>query len=307
MVNERTAIYNMSASRRRYDLLDKRLEQFTRMLHALGEGDLVAMHRTRVASRRLREIVPILELDARVAQRLGRRLKAVTVELGSVRELGVLANLVAELQDSGQFDPQVLRRIRAALSQAHNDARERLFTRLPVADVERLGRKLAKVGRELRARKPSRAWQWAIEARVNRRAATLLRALDAAGSIYLQERLHDVRIALKKFRYALEISGEAAGEKPSPEIKVLKKHQDTLGRLHDLQLLIDRTREIQPRLAPPDVTMWRKIDAVLVGLEDECRRLHAKFVRQQTELRTICERVSSATEAAPRARRAIAS
>jgi CHAD domain-containing protein len=297
----------MSASRRRYELLQRRLEQFTKMLHALGEGDLLATHRTRVASRRLREILPLLELDSAVAERLVRRLKTVTVELGGVREIGVLINLVAELQDSGQYDAQAMRRLGAALAATHGEARDRLFTRLPVPEIERIGRKLAKVVRELRARKPSRAWQWAIDARVNRRATTLLRALDAAGSIYLQERLHDVRIAIKKFRYALEISYEAAGIKPSPDVKALKRYQDTLGRLRDLQLLIDRIRGIQPTVTSPDAPMWRKIDGVIEALEDECRRLHAKFVHQQGSIRSICERATRAIESSPRVGRAIAS
>ncbi len=271
------------------------------MLHALGEGDLVAMHRTRVASRRLREILPVLELDADEARALGRRLKRVTVELGTVRELGVLVHLLAELQDSGQFDAATLRRIARAIAEAHAAARDRLAARLPVADVERLARKLGKVARDLRDDKPSRGWFWAIEARVNRRGSTLLRALDAAGAIYLQERLHDVRIALKKFRYAVEISCEAAGAAPTPDIKALKRHQDTLGRLHDLQILIDRIRELQPAIARPDGVLWRKIDQAVVTLEDDCRRLHAKFVRQHEELRTICERLTQT------ARRAIAS
>src|ERR1051325_10494461 len=176
----------MSASRRRYELLQKRLEPFTQMLQALGEGDLMAMHRTRVASRRLREIIPILELPPATAQRLSRRLRTVTAELGGVRELGVLVRIVAELQNSGQFDSKVLRRIEHALAAAHAEARERLFARLPVEDIDRLGRKLAKVGRGLRDEKPSRGWQWAIDARVNRRAANLIIALDAAGAIYLQ-------------------------------------------------------------------------------------------------------------------------
>src|SRR5712672_2187888 len=153
----------MSASRRRYELLQKRLDQFTRMLQALGEGDLLAMHRTRVASRRLREILPVLELESTIAARLGRRLKTVTVELGSVRELGVLIALVAELQNSGQFDAKVLRRIGNALATRHAQARERLLERLPVRDIERLARKLEKAGRALRDRKPSRGWQWAID------------------------------------------------------------------------------------------------------------------------------------------------
>src|SRR5205814_10418632 len=143
--------------------------------------------------------------------------------------------------------------------------------------------------------KPSSGCQWAIDARVNRRAANVVRTLDAAGAIYLQERLHDVRIALKKFRYAVEISCEAAGMKPPADIKALKRQQDTLGRLHDLQILIDRMREVQASVAPPDLTLWRKIDAVIAALEDECRRLHAKFVGQQSDIRAICERVTRAT------------
>ena len=47
-----------------YELLHKRLERFTRMLQALGEGDVRALHRARVASRRLREMLPVLQLDA---------------------------------------------------------------------------------------------------------------------------------------------------------------------------------------------------------------------------------------------------
>jgi CHAD domain-containing protein len=297
----------MSATRRRFDLLAKRLDQFTRMLPELAEGELSAMHRTRVASRRLREIVPILELEPGVGERLGRRLKTVTVELGIVRELGVLLKLVGKLHDTGQFDAQVLRRISSRLADAYSQARERLEERLPVDEVERVAKKLAKIGRDLRDRKPSRAWMWAIDARVHRRATAVLGALDAAGSIYLQERLHDVRIALKKFRYALEISCEAAGLEPSADIRTLKKYQDTLGRMHDLQVLLDRIREIQPSIAPQELAVWRKIDAIVNALEDECRRLHAKFLRQQPAIREIADRVTRVTAGTPRARRAIAS
>ena len=56
-------------------------------------------------------------------------------------------------------------------------------------------------------------WQWAVEARVARRAAALKHAIDEAGSVYLPERLHAVRIALKKLRYGLELWLEAAGSK----------------------------------------------------------------------------------------------
>jgi len=106
----------MSESRRRADLLQKRLEQFTRLLHELHAGDVRALHRTRVASRRLREILPVLQLKHDVAARLGRRLRHVTAELGRVRELDVLLGAVAELRDSGRHDVQALRRVSTALA-----------------------------------------------------------------------------------------------------------------------------------------------------------------------------------------------
>jgi len=297
----------MSASRRRYNLFEKRLEQFTRMLHALGDGDVRALHRTRVASRRLREILPVLQLKPDLAARLGRRLKKVTTRLGAVRELDVLARLVDELQTSGRYDPQVLRRVAAGIGSDRAQARDRLYARLPTREFERIGRKLQKLGGDLSERKPSRGWQWAVDARVSRRADTVVKALDATGSLYLPERLHAARIALKKFRYALEVAGEAAGARKSPDVMTLKRHQDTLGRLHDVQVLIDRVREMQPAIAMPDVTMWRKIDALTSALEDDCRRLHAKFVRQQSSIRAICDRVRRAMDVEPPARRAQAS
>ena len=307
MVVNGPATYTMSASRRRYDLLYKRLEQFTRTLHALGEGDARALHRTRVASRRLREILPVLQLKPELASRLGRRLKKVTAGLGDVRELDVLVQLVDELRASGRHDQQVLRRVLTSINDDRRDARDRLQTKLPTKEIERVAHKLESVAKDLRDLKPSRGWQWAVDARVSRRAETLTQALDEAGSLYLPERLHQVRIALKKLRYAIEVAAESAGTKPSADVRALKRHQDILGRLHDLQVLIDRIRQMQPSLAPPDVTMWRKIDALIPSLEDECRRLHAKFVSQQGAIRALCDRVMRATEAAPPSRRAVAS
>jgi len=278
------------------------------MLHALGEGDVRALHRTRVASRRLREILPVLQLEPELADRLGKRLKKVTIQLGVVRELDVLANLVAELRDQDRFDPQVLRRIASAIDDERIEARDHLYAKLPTRELERIAKKLEKVGGDLRDSKPSRGWQYAVDARVSRRAATLSKALDAAGAMYLPERLHDVRIALKKLRYAVEIAGDAAGVRSLAEVKALKREQDVLGRLHDLQVLIDRVRQLQPALAAPDVTLWRKIDALIAALEDECRRLHAKFVHQQAPIRAICERaVRAAADAPPGTRAAKAS
>src|SRR5205823_7631267 len=94
----------MPASTNRYELLRKRLSVFTRMLHGLEQGDVRALHRTRVASRRLRELVPVLQLDRPLTRKLVRRLRRVTDRLGSVRELDVLLLLLDQLHDAGRPD-----------------------------------------------------------------------------------------------------------------------------------------------------------------------------------------------------------
>src|SRR5215831_11404646 len=242
----RRALFYIMPTSQRYDLLHTRLERFTRMLHGLPQGDVRALHRTRVASRRLREILPVLELDPDLARRLGRRLRKVTERLGVVRELDVLTLLIEELHDSGKYDSATLARLATAIAEARARARDRLFTKLPTGELRRIATKLGKVARELREeRKPLRGWQWAVEARLTHRAMTLKHALIEAGALYLPERLHAVRIAVKKLRYALEVAVDATGVAAAGDLQTLKRGQESLGRLHDLQILIDRVRQIQ--------------------------------------------------------------
>jgi CHAD domain-containing protein len=284
--------YTMPTSQR-YDLLSTRLDRFTRMLHGFAEGDVRALHRTRVASRRLREILPVLELDPDVARRLGRRLRKVTGRLGVVRELDVLTLLIEELHDSGKYDSATLARIATAVAETRARARDRLFAKLPTGELRRIAAKLGKVASDLRDHKtPSRGWRWAVEARLTHRATALKHALIEAGALYLPERLHAVRIAVKKLRYALEVAVDATGVAAAGDLHTLKRGQEILGRLHDLQILIDHVRQIQASMEPPDVAMWRNIDELITALENECRRLHARFMRNQAAVRTACDHVN---------------
>ena len=54
--------------------------------------------------------------------------------------------------------------------------------------------------------------------------------------------------------------------------------------MHDLQVLIERVRQVQASLTPPNVTIWRDLDALVVSLEDDCRRLHARYMRLRERL-----------------------
>ena len=85
----------------------------------------------------------------------------------------------------------------------------------------------------------------AVEARVARRGRRLRKALDRAGAIYVPERLHQVRIAVKQLRYALEVAADVRGGRPPARLTQLRHIQDLLGRAHDLHVLGERLREVQ--------------------------------------------------------------
>ena len=284
----------------RSELLRNRLERFTRVLPAVEDGDVRALHAARVASRRLREVLPVLQLERSVTRKLSKRLRKVTARLGTVRELDVLLLLIDELHVSRRDHNQALSRVAVAVAKERDDARERLAERLPAAELRRLAKKLARYADELAeadAEKggpvANRSWRWALEARIAVRASRLAAAVDEAGTVYLPERLHGVRIAVKKLRYALELRADVGAVGGAAELRTLRRVQDALGRMHDIQVLIDRVRRVQASLAPPSVTVWRALDTMVVELDAQCRELHARYVRRRGDLLSIADRLSS--------------
>jgi CHAD domain-containing protein len=286
---------HMRQSVTRSELLKKRVDAFTRMLKGVEEGDVRALHRARVASRRLRELLPMLSLGTATTRKLARRLRKVTARLGAVRELDVLLLSIDELHVSRRNRGVALGSVGVTVSKERDRARKRLQTRLPVAAMWRLARKLDRIvvdlqiGEAAGSRAETKSWRWAIDARVVRRATRLAAAMDEAGAVYLPERLHVVRVALKKVRYAVELANHVSGTR-GDDLRILKRAQELLGRMHDLQMLIDRMRQEQALLAPPTLAAWRDLDALIVSLEDDCRRLHARYMRMRDALAAIAGR-----------------
>ena len=296
----------------RSQLLKSLLDRLTRPLPALEDGDVSALHRTRVATRRLRELLPMLRLDGDAARKLGRRLRKITRRLGHVRELDVLLMLIDELHVSRREHREALSRLAVAVARTRDEERKRLVDRVPIDDIRRLAKKIERLADELNDLERSdgvaaaRRWHSAVDVRLARRAGRLTSALQEAGAVYLPERLHVVRIAVKKLRYAAELAAEINGDKSTPDVRLLRRAQDTLGRVHDLQVLIDRIREEQASLTPPSVALWRAIDELVTALDNDCRQLHARYMRIRVDLEAIAARLARVPASAPRrdARRA---
>jgi hypothetical protein len=67
---------------------------------------------------------------------------------------------------------------------------------------------------------------------------------------------------------------------------------------------MDRVRQLQASLTPPDLVLWRSLDSLLIAVEKECRRLHARYVRHAPELIRWCDRIAGRALDVPARRRA---
>jgi CHAD domain-containing protein len=264
------------------------------MLHGVAEGDVRSVHRARVATRRLRELLPVVPSGGEAASKLRRHLRDVTRRLGTLRELDVTALLVHELRASHPDHRAALEMVAASLDEDRRAARQSVTTKRATLERERVARRLQELVDDSRpaadpAGAAARRWTWAVNARVVARAERLKRAMADAGAVYLPERLHEVRIALKKLRYALELLVELGGAAQG-DLEVLRDKQDVLGRMHDLQILMARARRLEAsRETGPAVSP--ALAALVDALEDDCRGLHARYIGDRAALEALASRL----------------
>jgi len=256
-----------------YASLRKRVNVFSHQSKRIDEGNADALHRTRVSSRRLRELLPVLRLDGRMTRKLDRRLRRVTRRLGTVRDLDVLMDLIGELQRDRRYSKNALRSLQTAVEEKQQAARDALNGKLSSQKLQKITRALKRAAKHVDGgdgetnqavkHRLLKTTVWVIEARAARRATRVQQAIEAAGTVYVPAPLHQVRIALKKLRFALELSAEVKNAGASREITVLRNAQGLLGRLHDLEVLIDHAREMQASRVDSDQGGWRDFASLI--------------------------------------------
>jgi CHAD domain-containing protein len=260
-------------------------------LSAAIAGTDVGVHQARVASRRLREALPVLTagLQHSKSGKAQRKIRRLTQALGTVRELDVTLRLIDELGERPAVPRAALSEVRALVIEDRESRRGVMLERLDRVDTAKLARRLDAVRQALMHPAPGHAWRPALALRIATRARRLEKATERAGRIYAPEALHQVRIAAKKLRYALEIADESTAAPCGGTLKVIKRIQDALGRLHDLQILLHHVAAVgaapRGRRSTPDAGL-----AVLSRLiEDECRHLHGRYVAQLPQLHEAVE------------------
>lgn len=293
----------MHDDRRLRNAFRKRLDAFAEQLPGVEEHRVDAVHGARVATRRLREIVPLLQLEHRAVRKLSRRLKRITHALGTVRELDVLCLLVAEFERANRTTSAALNALRVTIELARDQARRKLMAKGAPTKMKRLVARLERASDDLachhkRGRRSVAGVGRlpAVEARIVRRAAQLQATIDRAACLYAPALLHDIRISLKKLRYAAELSEGINARRAGADFNALKEGQELLGRLHDLEMLVAWARDVQVSRSRRDLNTRRELTTLVRAIEDDCRHLHARFLRDRAKLVAVANRLRTRSE-----------
>ena len=252
-------------------------------------GDAEAVHRARVASRRLREVLPVVA-SRRALPGLTRAVRRVTGALGPVRELDVTLGLLEAAAAAKQISRRAAVAVRQALMRRRVLARAEMARGLERCHIGRLSKgTLAAVRRRPRLVD--------ADARLARRADRLVAAIGEAAGLYVPEHLHEVRIALKKLRYATEVLAMVRGAPAVAPLRLLKRGQDLLGRMHDLDVLTAEVRGLQGAAEAPSLSVCADLDRFVRVVDGECRHLHGQYMSLRDRILRVCEDASDASRA----------
>jgi CHAD domain-containing protein len=206
-----------------------RLAQVVKQVDALlamppgAEETIEGVHQLRVSTRRFRAVLDTFRdlFPAGARRKIRRSIKRVFAVAGEVRN----RDIAAELMDPNDVCTPALRiRLRAEREQQELALRRLLaeWTESSFADRWRAALDLPTVRDAARETLPGYA----------------ARLFDSGRLAFAQgdaETLHEFRIAAKKFRYALEMFAPAYGPAFSRRVDTLKKLQDLLGSLNDIE------------------------------------------------------------------------
>jgi CHAD domain-containing protein len=277
----------MFATRTLASLLDEQTSVLRTQLAAVYDGVADAVHDSRVATRRIRELLALVpaipgrdgERDvASDYQKMGRA-------LGKVRDIDVQIALISDLEVHAPETAPSMVVVRQDHEQRRLKKMRRLIKTLERLDVDAL---LHFVGdghpAGLRTRLTSRGWQQQIRRLAVERSRTAFDAIAHATGVYFPRRAHTARIAIKQLRYAAEIALRTGFGEMRSTISVLKRGQEVLGDLHDKQVLADNLRSYTKRegIDKDHLELTRKV------LEGEVLALHADYLCRREKLRDAC-------------------
>lgn len=277
-------------------VLQSEIEALLGYLPLVRDGDVEGVHGARVMTRKLRESLPLFARSfPDDVQRVKRLVKRAGRRLGRVRELDVMDAELTRRAGRMPLAQHVITAAQTMVERRRAAARRRLIKTL---DSLRLDRR-----NELRLQHRrdwwhpfdetlATGWPALLRGRIGRRVDKLSQAIDHAGGVYFPNRLHAVRVAAKKLRYTAELAGKAGLWSCEEAVADLKRTQETLGRLHDAEVLLKAVDKLGRKASVDEHEL-----AILKGdLQGEIAERHAKYLAQRERLRAAQQACLRAAE-----------
>lgn len=202
------------------------------------------LHQMRVATRRLRSTLRTFRpvLDREWADGLRDRLRDLAGALGEVRDLDVrLARLDAEVVEGAAAAG--LAEVRAHVAADRAAARERLVAVMDRPDHQALLTDLLAAARSPRCTDPATPAGPALTPLVRKAWKRARAAVDDAPP-------HEVRIALKRLRYAAEAAEPAVGKRARKIAKAAAAGQEVLGEYQDAAVAREADLALLGQMSP---------------------------------------------------------
>ena len=283
-------------------LLRQRFAVLTRTLPSAQSGDVTAIHEARAATRRVRAALPLVTRGSK-GRKLKKAVSRLTRALGGVRDLDVAVLTLDDLASDATLQSEGIDLLASVVAEERRHHYAAMVRELKGVDLERLQRKVMAAARKhvTRQGRPESDPKGlkAVAKRAVRRAESLHEVIENAGGIYLPDRLHQVRIAVKKLRYTMEIARELSRSRATARIRTLKSAQDLLGRMHDFEVLITRIRALQGSDRAPTLKVSADLDRLVRHLEMACRQLHVRYTEFKKKLLELCDYVAAADDRQP--------
>jgi CHAD domain-containing protein len=252
-------------------------------LPAAFNGSVEGIHQARVATRRLREVLPLVDAPASVTESV----KSAGRQLGHARELDVMGDLLDSL---GRRLPTAaaaeLYAARQAVRERQQAARRAMVKALEKLDVPAVRRTFDKQASKTAWSLPplfAAAWAAPIWTRIAQRSRAAVAAVEQAPGTYFPNRMHRARVAVKKLRYAVELAGSTGVWRQERVLKDLRRLQALLGDQHDAHVLADALDDLLG--APqPTTTATSFVKAALAG---DLARYQVQYLRWRDRIPAI--------------------
>ncbi len=231
----------------------KHLETLRRHIDGVrADDDVEHVHQVRVASRRLRTTLELFNdvLPSRKSARWLKRIRKTAKDLGTARDLDVqiifMKQFISDLPDDRGCKKLLpgLNRLLLRLRQGRSDCQadmvaavDRLESSNVISQIDQWLHRIRAGGQQVRS--GNAALKRQAGQLVTERMQEVLAYEPFVHMPRQTERLHAMRIAMKKLRYAMEVFASAS--KPIRQrIDRVKQYQQLLGDLHDCDVWLAR-------------------------------------------------------------------